>query len=183
MSSGNKSIQRADIKVIQSMVDTMVGIPQFSYPARQNNAPKPKEEFAHIRLLEEYSVGIPKVKMVNQTDLTTTLRTYSPAKLRFRIGVVDTNGIPSMKIMHGWTSEAMKAIMMETGYGFILCEPLSNESAKLEKEWEIRQGFSLEVYVTRVFEEVVDNITSLNISGEFIEPPLTHAINININNL
>ena len=183
MSSGNKSIQRADIKVIQSMIDTMVGIPQFSYPARQNNAPKPKEEFAHIRLLEEYPVGIPKVKMVDQSELTTTLRTYSPAKLRFRVGVVDTDGIPSMKVMHGWTSEAMKAIMIETGYGFILCEPLSNESAKLEKEWEIRQGFSLEVYVTRVFEEVVNNITTLIISGEFIEPNLTHAINININNL
>ena len=158
----------ADVKVIQKMVDTMVGIPKFSYPARQRNAKKPEGEFAHIRVIEEYQIGIPSQKIHDQTDDTTTYRTYSPVKIRVRIGVVDTNGIPSMKIMGGWTSEAMKALMIETGYGFIKCEPLSSEDAKLEKEWEYRKGFSVEFYTTRVFEEVVRNINSLIISGKFV---------------
>ena len=174
---------RADVKAIQMFVDQMVGIPKFSYPARQNDSPKPADVFAHIRLLEEYQVGIPNTKIKEQTTDTTTYLTYSPARLRFRIGVVDTDGVPSVKIMHGWTSEAVKALMISSGYGFISCHPISNEDAKLEKEWEHRNGFSVEVYVTRVFEEVVDNITSLAITGEYVFEELESILlNFEINN-
>ena len=159
---------RQDVQVVQTMVDTMVGIPQFSYPARQNFAPRPKGEFAHIRMIEEYQVGIPNQQIKSQTDLETVYWTVSPARIRFRIGVVDTDGLAATRIMHGWTSEAMKALMISSGYGFIRCTPLSNEDAKLEKEWEYRQGFSVDLYTTRYFEETVNNINSLEISGEYV---------------
>lgn len=175
---------RIDVKAVQLFVDQMVGIPKFTYPARQNDAPKPADLFAHIRLLEEYQIGIPNQRIKAQTDDTTTYITFSPARLRFRIGVVDTDGVPSTKIMHGWTSEAMKVLMISTGYGFISCHPLSNEDAKLEKEWEIRNGFSVELYVTRVFEEVVDNITALQVSGVYITENLDEILlQYDINNL
>jgi hypothetical protein len=174
---------REDVKIVQAMIDLMVGIPKFSYPARQNGAPKPEGEFAHIRLLEEYPVMIPSQAIHIQTDIETTYRSTSVAKLRFRIGVVDTDGIPSSKIMHGWTSEGMKSLMIESGYGFIKCHPLSTEDSLLEKEWELRQGFSLELYVTRTFEEVVNNITSVVVTGEFISAPyFTTDLIMNINN-
>jgi hypothetical protein len=159
---------RQDVQVVQTMIDTMVGIPKFSYPARQNNAPKPSGEFAHIRLLEEYQTSIPSQSIKNQTTDETTFVTISAARLRFRVGVVDTDGLPSTRIMHGWTSEAMKLLMIQSGYGFIRCTPLSNEDAKLEKEWEYRQGFSVELYTTRIFEETVNNIRSLEVSGKFV---------------
>lgn len=172
----------ADVKVVQAMVDTMVGIPQFSYPARQRNAKKPEGEFAHIRVLEEYQVGIPSRYLYAQDDLTTTYRIQGAVKLRVRIGVVDTTGIPSSKIMNGWTSEAMKALMISTGYGFIRCTPLSNEDAKLEKEWEYRKGFAVELYVTRTYDEVVDNITAAQVSGTLITDNLDSVdILLNIN--
>lgn len=159
---------KADILVLQKMVDTMVGIPKFSYPARQNRAPKPEGEFAHIRVIEEYQEGIPSQKITAQDEETTTYTTYSLVRIRARIGVVDTSGIPSSKILNGWTSEAMKALMIKTGYGFVRCTPLSSEDAKLEKEWEYRKGFSVDFYVTRMYEEVVSNINFVNISGRFI---------------
>ena len=175
-------MSRADVKVLQVMIDDMVGIQKFSYPARQNKAPKPADEFAHIRLLEEYQIGIPSQAIHAQDELTTTFRTVSPARLRFRVGVVDTDGSAATKIMHKWTTETMKAIMLDTGYGFIKCRPLSNEDTLLEKEWEFRQGFSIELYVTRIFEEVVNNITAVTISGEFITPGLdTILLNFDIN--
>lgn len=172
---------KADVRVLQKMVDTMVGIPKFSYPARQREAKKPKDEFAHIRVIEEYQEGIPNQVTYAQDELTTTFRTHSLSKIRVRIGVVGTSGIPSSKIMGGWTSEEMKALMIETGYGFIKCEPLSSEDAKLEKEWEYRKGFSVELYVTRVYEEVVSNINSVVISGKYVEGEFVHQLNININ--
>lgn len=173
---------RADVKALQVMIDSMVGIEKFSYPSRQNEAPKPQDEFAHITLLEEYQVGLPVNGVLEQTDETTTYRTISPARLRLRVGVVDTGGVASSKIMHGWTSEAMKALMISTGYGFISCHPLSNEDAKLEKEWDFRQGFSVELYTTRTYDQTVDNILQLEISGEFVTPQLdTILLQININ--
>ncbi len=170
----------ADVRVVMQMVDSMVGIPKFSYPARQRDAKKPKEEFAHIRVLEEYPVGIPSRKMYSQDETTTTYRTYSPVRIRVRIGIVGTSGIPASKVMGGWTSEAMKAIMIESGYGFIKCDPLSNEDAKLEKEWEYRKGFSVELYVTRMYEEVVSNIDLVTVTGDFVEADFVHKLNINL---
>ncbi len=171
----------ADVLVMQKMVDIMVGIPKFSYPARQREAIKPKGEFAHIRVIEEYQEGIPSNKIYAQDNLTTTYRSYGLVKLRYRIGVVETTGIPSSKIMNRWTTEEMKSEMIKSGYGFIKCEPLSSEDAKLEKEWEYRKGFSVDMYTTRVFEEVVSNITSVTISGEFIMDDLTsYIMNINV---
>lgn len=174
---------REDVKVIQAMVDTMVGIPQFSYPARQNRAVRPTGEFAHIRLLEEYQVGIPKQTVDTQDELQTVYTTISPARLRFRIGVVDTDGLASSKIMHGWTTEAMKTLMLKTGFGFIRCTPLSNEDAKLEKEWEYRVGMSVEFYTTRIFVETVihNNIQLLTIPGEFHYPYLSVIGGYNVN--
>ena len=86
---------REDVKALQLFVDQMVGIEKFSYPARQDDAAKPPDVFAHIRLLEEYQVGIPNQRLKSQTDTETTYRTFSPARLRFRVGVVDTDGVPS----------------------------------------------------------------------------------------
>jgi hypothetical protein len=175
---------QADVLVVQAMVDTMVGIPRFSYPARQREAKKPDGEFAHIRVIEEYQIGIPTQTISEQTELTTTFKILSPVKLRYRIGVVDTTGIPSSKIMHGWTSEAMKAQMISSGYGFIKCTPISSEDAKLEKEWEYRKGFSVEFYTTRVFTETVNNITQLNVGGSFYDEALKeHLLNFTVNNI
>lgn len=179
---------RADVLVMQSMVDSMVGIEKFSYPARQNadgigKQDKPAAEFAHIAVIEEYPESIPAPTIYSQDDETTTYRTKSLVRLRYRIGVVDTAGLPSSKIMSGWTSEAMKAIMISTGYGFIRCTPLSREDAKLEKEWEYRKGFSVDVYTTRVYEEIVDNICQVTISGEYIADSLEQYLtNLDINN-
>lgn len=172
---------RADVMVLQSMVDLMVGIPKFSYPARQREAKKPEGEFAHIRILEEYQEGIPAQHFHSKDELTSTYRNYGLVRLRARIGIVDTTGIPSSKVMNGWTSEAMKSLMIKTGYGFVRCIPLSTEDAKLEKEWEYRKGFSVELYVTRVYEEVVCNITAVNISGKFLFDGINESeLNINI---
>jgi hypothetical protein len=163
---------RSDVKVIQLFIDSMVGIEKFSYPARQEGSKRPDGEFAHIRLIEEYQIGIPSEVVYAQDEDTTTYRTISPVKLRYRIGVVDTDGAAASKIMHGWTSVAMKQLMITTGVGFVSCKPLSSEDALLEKEWELRQGFSVEVYSTRVYDEVVDNIKTMKVSGEFIQDNL-----------
>jgi len=175
---------QADVQVVMAMVDTMVGIPKFSYPARQREAKKPAGEFAHIRVIEEYQVGIPVSTIYEQTNETTTYKIESFVKLRFRIGVVDTTGLPSSKVMHGWTSEAMKAQMISSGYGFIKCTPLSSEDALLEKEWEYRKGFSVEFYTTRVFTETVDNISQVTVAGSFYDEALEeHLLNFTVNNI
>ena len=159
---------RSDIQIIQYFIDTMVGIPKFSYPANKKGK-RPKGNFCSIKLIEEYPESIPATYIKEQTDETTTTLTRSLARLRFRIGMVDEDGAASIKVMHGWTSEAMKLLMHQTGFGFIRCTPISNEDAKLEHtEWEPRQGFSLDVYCERNFEEVVDNIQKLIISGKFV---------------
>lgn len=172
----------ADIIATQAFIDTMVGIPKFSYPANQNG-PRPSGEFATVKLIEEYQVGLPVHTILNETAEFTDYKVQHLARLRLRIGLKETNGIASSKIHNGWTREDIKSLMMQTGYGFIGCEPIGIEDAKLEKVWEPRQGFSLELYVTRTYLYTIDNITSMEINGEFytydVDALLVH---IEINN-
>ena len=170
-----------DVKVMQKFVDTLVGIPRFSYPAKRN-APRPKGEFAHIKLLDEYQIGVPSYYAKNETAETTDRVILSPTLLRFRVGIVETNGIASTKIMHGWTTEVIKSLMITTGYGFVKAEPIGLEDAKLETQWEPRQALSIELNTTRVFKEVVDNITGMTISGEVSEGEELHHLLIDVNN-
>jgi hypothetical protein len=174
-------ISTQDVRVMQRFIDTLVGTEKFSYPAKRN-APKPSGEFAHIQRLEEYQVGIPNLVVQSQTDTTTTHVIISPSRLRFRIGIVETAGMASIKIMHGWTKEAVKALMIETGYGFIKCEPIGIEDAKQEKHWEVRQSLSIEMYVTRYLQEEVDNITGMTITGEYIKGDYLQQLLIDVNN-
>ena len=169
-----------DVKICQLFIDQMVGIPGFSYPAKKN-APRPDGEFAHIQLLEEYQAGIPTNRILSQTDTETTIQHSALALLRFRIGVVDTDGSVAPMIMSGWTTEPIKALMMSTGYGFVMCMPISLEDAKLETVWETRQGLSLEMYVTRTYTEVVTHVDILEISGEFHTPTDIETLLINVN--
>ena len=173
---------KQDIYAMQAFIDTMVGVPKFSYPAKKN-APRPIDEFANVQLIEDYAVGLPVHSIVNETVDFTDYKVQSASRLRFRIGIVETDGIASTKIMHGWTSEVMKALMMSSGYGFIKCNPVSIEDRKLEKDWEPGQGLSVELYVTRTYLETIDNITSMIISGEFYEGAVDALlVNIEINN-
>ena len=162
---------KADVKVTQLFIDSMVGIPKFSYPSRTGGK-RPAKEFAHVSMIEEYQESIPAQTIHVQDSTTTTYHITSLARVRMRVAIIDTDGVAASKVMHGWTSEASKALMFSTGYGFIKCSTISLEDAKLEKEWETRQGFAVEFYVVRTFEEIVDNITSVTISGEFITPAL-----------
>ena len=157
----------SDVRTMQAFVDTMVGIPKYSYPGNKD-APRPEGAFAFINLIEEYQVGIPSQSILSQTDTETTFRTHGAVRLRFRIGLVDTDGSASTSIMNGWTRESIKQLMISTGYGFRLIEPISLEDDKLEKFWEPRQGLSVEMYHTRVFEETVNNITSMVVSGSYV---------------
>jgi len=157
---------KQDIQAMQLFVDSMVGIPKFSYPAKKD-APRPANEFCHIQLLEEYAVGLPVKTWFSEDATSTTYRVRAMSRLRFRLGIVETEGIASTKIMHGWTSEAMKGLMISTGYGFCKCEPISIEDAKLEQFWEARQGFSVELYVERVYTETIDFIETLIVTGEY----------------
>lgn len=173
---------KADIQAMQAFVDTMVGIPKFTFPAKKN-APRGVTEFAHVQLLEEYAVGLPHKKILEETNDWTKYLVRSASRLRFRLSIIETEGLASTKVMHGWTSEAMKALMFSTGYGFIRCNPISIEDAKLEKDWEPRQGLSVELYAERQYLETIDNITSMLINGEFITSALdTLLVQIQINN-
>jgi hypothetical protein len=177
-----EAIMRIDIQALQAFVDTMVGVPKFSYPARQGGKRPAPEEFAHISLLEEYQISIPAQYIKTQTEEETVYIYQSLAKLRMRIGIVETDGLASVKIMHGWTSEAMKAAMISSGYGFVSCQPISLEDAKLERDWEPRQGFAVELYVTRTYEETVSNIKGVETTGAFTTPEGdTYVSNVEIN--
>ena len=174
-------ISTQDVRVMQKFIDTLVGVPRFSYPAKKNFE-RPSNEFAHVQLLNEYQVGIPNVLIESQTDETTQHVIVSPALLSFRVGLVATSGMASIKIMHGWTTEVVRQLMHTTGYGFVDCKPISIETAKLEKEWEARQGFTIDMYVTRYLREEVDNITGMTISGEYVKGDYTQQLNIDVNN-
>lgn len=178
---------RQDIKAMQLFIDEMTHRPKFSYPA-DKNVPRPANEFASVKLIEQYVVGLPvrssSVEVKDNAGNVTGSRNRvsAAAYLRFRIQVVDTLGIASIQIANGWTTSAMRELMIKTGYGYISCKPIGLEDALLEKDWEAREGFSVVLSVTRVHFEELDNIGNIiDISATYYKGLETILMDIDIN--
>lgn len=172
---------RSDVQVMQRFMDMLTGQARFSYPARKGDD-RPEGEFCSIALLTEKPVGMPNKSITKQTDEQTTYTTTTPVIMRFRVGIVDTEGEASTKILGGWHRESVKQLMVETGFGFVSIHPISLEDAKLEEFWEARQGVSVDMYFVREDTEVVSNITGLVIKGTYHAPDATKiALQLNIN--
>jgi len=173
---------------MQVMIDTMVGIPKFSYPAKKN-APRPDKEFCSIQLIEQYPQGIPISQKEEDLldpitgDIVGVVRSMVVAtKLRFRILMTDTTGLPAIRIQAGWSSEVMKDLMIRLGYGFCSIKPISLEDALLEKDWEPRQGFSIEMYTNRYYKEEVFNIDYVDpITGNYYKGDIDVPMEIHVN--
>jgi len=74
----------------------------------------------------------------------------------------------------------MKQLMITEGYGISRVQTISLEDAQLEKDWEPRQGFSIEMYTNRYYEEKVLNIDNVDpISGIYYKG--TEQVPIEIN--
>jgi len=177
---------RQDIQAMQIMVDSMVNVPKFSYPAKKN-APRPKTEFASIQLIEQYVVGLPHRRFIEDIldefgNVAQHVYEYnSAARLRFRITVVNGLGVASTQIANGWTTETIKDLMKSTGYGYIKCNPISQEDAQLEKNWEDREGFSVELYVTRTHRETLGRLGQvISITGLIYEGVDEALINVDV---
>ncbi len=160
-------MSRADIKFMQRLVDSMVGIPKFSYPAKRN-APRPKENFCTIALIEQHVIGLPVSSVLpiykpNTTEVIGHRTIFeTAATLRFRIGVYGSDGLPEVKIVSSWTTEESKRIQNEEGYGYIMSHHISLEDELLEKDWNPRVGFSVNISTTRV---VYEDITLIQYAG------------------
>ena len=160
-------MSRLDIKFMQVLVDSMVGIDKFSYPARRN-APRPKENFCTIALIEQHVIGTPvgtvlEIFKTNTNEVIGHRHQYATAAtLRFRIGVYGSDGLPEVKIVSSWTTEKSKAIYKEYGYGYIMSHHIALEDELLEKDWNARVGFSVNISTTRYVHE---DITLIKYAG------------------
>lgn len=179
-------MSREDERFMQKLVDSMVGIPKFAYPSRKN-APRPKENFATIALIEQYNIGVPVTKQYDILDINTGevigyhTKYFTAVTLRFRIGMYGTDGLPSIKVSSGWTTEASKALYIKEGYGYLKDTAISLEDELLEKDWNPRQGFSVFISATRVIEEDVCKINSVaTIRGCYYEGDKLFETTINL---
>ena len=150
---------REDIQFMQRIVDNMVGIEKFSYPARQD-APKPKGKFCAIDLIEEHTIGTPneRVSVIYDSNGKAVGLHYdyrTAVQLRFRLYFFRTTEGEEHKVTTGWTTNASKAMMIKYGYGYLSSKHISLETEQLEKQWNPRHGLSILVSTERRHSENV----------------------------
>ena len=173
-----------DMKVALRLCDLMVGTPKFSYPARQNWNDRPKDPFLTVRFLEEYLVGTPSERFLSEdlTAKTITYRQHGPALLRFRISLIhDRWEEIAPKLMHGWGNQAAREFQLATGYGVKTVTTVSNEDSKLENEWVGGQGFSLELYTDRMWDNTYDTIEHLLVDSRRVLGAREYLSQIQVN--
>lgn len=185
----NKTVN--DVKVMQIFVDALVGIPKFSYPGKRN-VPRPKGEFCSVHLIEQYPIGLPITKKLNdyyheddlnkETVIGSDYEELAAVKLRYRLVLYRSDGEAAIKISNGWFREEITQLMISTGYGFSKCRTISLEDALLEKSWEKRVGFSVELYTTRRIVKRTGNIDRVTpITGLYEEGLNSTLLKIEIN--
>lgn len=151
---------------MQKMVDLAVGIPRFTYQMNRN-APRPKGDYAAIKLVSTKKVGYDKVEYLD-TPLGVMYKSTGVRILEFRI-LFSRDDIEADNFNNSFHRPDLKEFMWQNGYALMANYPLENRDKKFESDWEFRTGNTLIVSTVREHTHIYESIEAVEVDGEFIE--------------
>lgn len=151
-----------DVLFMQKLVDTAMNVPKYSYPMNRN-APKPKEkEFAAVLLVEENAIGQPTDRIVLRDDIYYQ-QMFTPTYLKFK--VLFTNGAQApSKFISSFRRQNMMDMFKQNRMSILDFKKAVNDDVSLETNWEIRDYVMVECFMNKMFEEVIQVITKIELN-------------------
>ena len=151
-----------DVIFMQHLVDTAMGVPRYSYPMNRN-APKPKEkEFAAVLLVEENAIGQPTDRIVLR-DNVYYQQMFTPTYLKFKILFTNGAQAPS-KLISSFRRQEMMDMFKQNRMSILDFKKAVNDDVSLETNWEIRDYVMVECFMNKMFEEVIQVITTTEVN-------------------
>jgi len=151
-----------DTRRVQGLVDLALRKPKYTYPT-QLNAPKPNPPFASVKKLYEENPGFDKVDISEIGDKCVTTTTG----VRIIVfEVLFTEGAEEQsKFISSFFRQDIRDFMVEQDLAVLDHSNTTNDSLKLETNWEIRDGVILSCMVRREYTHEEQIISIAEVSG------------------
>jgi len=161
-------LEDALILLVGGIVDTVLGIPDFSIEAK-NDGPRPIGAYASIDFVSDHSVGWEERTLVDNTgddDITETIEGYRELTVSldfFRDGAMDN----ARKVRTAFLRQTTLDTLSASGTGFIQHSDVRDLSEVLESAWEKRAQFDVTLSAIGADVDIIKSILSVTITGGF----------------
>lgn len=155
-----------DVLVIQKLVDAALKKPRYTYPMNVN-ADKPALPFASVKKIKEHNPGIDRARM-EEVEGGFLHHTEGVREITFEI--LFTEGLEEQaKFISAFKQPEVVDYMYNANVGILRHEPVTNETLKLETNWEIRDGVRLVCLFHRQYTSDIVPIEEVEVSGVYNE--------------
>lgn len=166
-----------DVLPMMKLVDLALQIPKYTYEM-QINMPKPKGQFAAVKVLDEVNPSRDKNEVI-QIDEGYINRTTGVRLLKYL--VVFTEGQPaSSKFISAFMRPDIQDLMRKSGLCVLRHKRVENKNLTLETNWEVRESVVVECLVNRTFDSEIEVIEVVKATGEHSEGNTTIDFEIEV---
>lgn len=168
-----------DVLRMQKLVDTVLGMPLYTYPMLKNQ-PKPPGAFAAVKKLGELNPGRDAQLTRHNPDGSYTLITEGVRILTFQVLFTEGDDLVS-RFISGFRRQDVYDKMVELELSILRHKPVTNSSLTMETNWEIRDSVLLECMSKRRYEYTETYIDEVYVDGEYHDVDEIIPIDIHIN--
>ena len=159
-----------DVLKMQQLVDLALGLPRYTYPT-QLNAPKPVPPFASVKKRKEENPGFDKAitEVVGDKHVTTTTGVRI---VEFEI--LFTEGLEEQsKFISSFFRQDIQDFMVREDLAILNHSSVTNDTLKLETNWEIRDGTIISCMLRREYQYEEQIIEITEVSGMMDDVDIT----------
>jgi len=151
-----------DVAKMQKLVDIALGKVRYTYPT-QLNAPKPTPPFASVKKVTEENPGFDRTvtEIVGEKSITTTTGVRIIVfEILFTEGAEEQS-----KFISSFFRQDIKDYMVEKDLAILDHSGVTNNTLKLETNWEIRDGALISCMLRREYQYEEQIISQAEVSG------------------
>lgn len=156
-----------DILALQTIVDTAVGKPKFTYPM-DVNAPRPSGEYAAILKEKSCRIGYPEITIEEKTDgegnksLWEVTRAYR--ELHYNV-LFSRDHDEVMLLDECPTRSDIRDLVFNLGYAIVDVYKIDNDDMTFETNWEERSACRVVLSTIRKRERRIDIVNTVEVDG------------------
>jgi len=155
-----------DVVKAQKLVDKALGKHKYTYPT-QLNAQKPKPPFASVKKLAEINPGIDRVRIEEKDD---GIIQYTEGVRLIDMEVLFTEGAEEQSMFAAsFKRDDILDFMRKEDFAVLNHEPITNNTLKLETNWEIRDGLRITCMVRRSYAHPISQVDTAEVNGVYNE--------------
>ena len=170
-------------KFVRDIINLILETPDFAIRAKQQNAPRPIEQYATVDLTTYTSVGTDHFENENG-QITDTIERTSSGYRSVMCSVNfyrDDSKDKARTVRKGLSRETIQDLFKAANIGLIRNSEIRDIDFALEDTWESRAQFDIFLSIIDNDTDIINSINSVDVSSVYESRGLEYNFNIEVN--